>query len=68
MKRFFYVYILVSKTDETVHYTGLTIDLESRLREHNRGACNYTAQNRPWRIETAVAFESERKAIRFENI
>jgi hypothetical protein len=24
MKRFFYVYILVSQTDDTKHYTGLT--------------------------------------------
>ena len=66
MKRFFYVYILVSEADETVHYTGVTVDLEERLQEHNRGACDYTSKNRPWRIETAIAFKTEEKAREFE--
>ena len=66
MKEFVYVYILVSQEDETIHYTGLTRDLEQRLIEHNRGNCPHTSQHRPWRIETAVAFKSESKARAFE--
>ena len=38
MKDFFYVYILVSQAKETIHYTGITRDLEQRLLEHNPAA------------------------------
>jgi predicted GIY-YIG superfamily endonuclease len=67
MKRFFYVYILVSETGATKHYTGLPCDLGGRLQDHNRGHCLHTAKFRPWKIETAVAFSSETKARAFEN-
>ena len=65
MSEFFYVYILVSERDERIHYTGITIDVEHRLREHNRGSCAYTSANRPWRIETVIAVKSENKARAF---
>jgi putative endonuclease len=66
MKRFFYVYVLVSKADASIHYTGITDHLSARLRDHNRGHCLHTAKHKPWRIETAVAFRSEAKARAFE--
>jgi predicted GIY-YIG superfamily endonuclease len=66
MKRFFYVYILVSEVDATIHYTGVTQNVRERLREHNRGACPHSAKHRPWRIETAIALGSEIKARAFE--
>jgi len=66
MENFFYVYILVSEADATQHYTGITRDLPSRLKEHNQGTCIYTARCRPWRIETAIAFRSKAKARAFE--
>ena len=47
MNRFLYVYILVSETDDTVHYTGVTQNLRERLREHNRGACPHSLKYRP---------------------
>jgi putative endonuclease len=62
----FYVYILVSQANETIHYTGVTRDLEERLLEHNRGKCPHTSKHRPWRVETAIAFKSEQKARGFE--
>jgi putative endonuclease len=65
MKRFIYVYILVSETDATKHYAGITRDLSGRLQEHNRGHCPPTAKYKPWRIETAIAFASEKKARAF---
>ena len=65
MKGFSYVYIL-SQKDQTVHYIGLTRDLQERLLIHNQGACGHTSKYRPWRIETAIAFKSERKARAFE--
>ena len=66
MSEFFYVYILVSERDERIHYTGITTDVEQRLREHNRGSCSHTSVNRRWRIETVIAFKSETKARAFE--
>jgi predicted GIY-YIG superfamily endonuclease len=66
MKRFFYVYILVSEADETIHYTGMRQNLRERLRDHNRGTCPHSSKNRLWRLETAIAFGSETKARAFE--
>ena len=66
MNGFYYVYILVSESNEMVHYSGTTRDLNARLDEHNRGKCPHTAKHRPWKIETALAFRSEAKARRFE--
>jgi predicted GIY-YIG superfamily endonuclease len=68
MSQFFYVCIVVSEIDERIHYTGITTDVEQRLREHNRGSCAYTSANLPWRIETVIAFTSENRARAFENI
>ena len=66
MKRFYYVYILVSEVDNETHYSGVTRDLNARLLDHNRGKCSHTTKHRPWKIETAIAFRSEAKARRFE--
>ena len=66
MECFFYVYVLVSEVDASIHYTGVTRDLSGRLQEHNRGGCSHTAKHKPWKIETAIAFTSETKARAFE--
>ncbi len=66
LNSFYYVYILVSQTNATHHYTGLTKDLDTRLEAHNAGQVPHTAKYRPWRIETAVAFQSREKAADFE--
>jgi predicted GIY-YIG superfamily endonuclease len=46
-KNFYYVYILVSESDETRHYTGVTENLEARLKAHNNGQDPHTAKYRP---------------------
>jgi putative endonuclease len=66
MQRFFYVYVLVSEDNETIHYTGITQDVQARLIRHNQGLRAPTAKYRPWRIQTAIAFGSEIKARAFE--
>ncbi|MBW1788803.1 MAG: GIY-YIG nuclease family protein [Deltaproteobacteria bacterium] len=66
MNGFHYVYILVSETDSSLHYTGLTNNLESRILVHNAGQVPHTAKHRPWQIETAVVFRSREKALDFE--
>ncbi|GMU94415.1 MAG: hypothetical protein AMXMBFR4_34730 [Candidatus Hydrogenedentota bacterium] len=65
MNGFHYVYILVSETDPTKHYTGYTTDLLTRLEAHNQGRSPHTAKYVPWRIETAVAFRDEERARAF---
>jgi putative endonuclease len=64
--QYHYVYILVSEQAPGAHYTGITTDLAERLERHNQGRCPHTAKQRPWRIETCVAFTNEQKAIHFE--
>ena len=66
MQGFHYVYILSSEAEPFRRYTGLTEDLESRLKAHNSGQVPHTSKNRPWEIETAVAFKCRKKAIAFE--
>lgn len=66
MNGFYYVYILVSKTNPELHYTGRTRNLTARLAKHNRGGCIHTVKHKPWKIEAALAFRSEAKARSFE--
>ncbi len=66
MNNFFYIYILVSETSPEKHYTGITQDLETRLKSHNSGNVISTSEHRPWKIETTIAFHSRDKATAFE--
>ena len=66
MNGFHYVYILVSISDPSRHYIGLTDDLEARLKAHNSGKSPHTSKYSPWKIETAIAFRSQEKAAAFE--
>jgi predicted GIY-YIG superfamily endonuclease len=56
MNNIYYVYLLVSESNEKLHYSGVTRDLDARLSEHNRGKCPHTLKHKPWKIQTAVAF------------
>ena len=60
------VYMLVSESDPDRHYVGCTTDLPGRLALHNDGKVSHTAKNKPWHVETAVAFRSQEKAFAFE--
>ncbi len=63
---FTYVYILESQKHPGIYYTGYTKDLEARLKKHNQGNVSHVAEDKPWRIKTAVAFTSDKKAKAFE--
>ena len=63
---FHYVYQLSSITNPERHYTGLTRDLKRRLKQHNQGEVQVTANHIPWRIEVALAFSDASKAASFE--
>ncbi len=64
--RFWYVYILCSVPDPTRYYVGLTDDLDDRLIRHNSGQMCHTSKFMPWKIRTAIAFDSKPKALAFE--
>jgi predicted GIY-YIG superfamily endonuclease len=66
MNDYYYVYVLSSDTDAARYYTGLTDDLEARLKAHNSGQVPHTSKYRPWKIDTAIAFRSRKKAAAFE--
>ena len=63
---FFYVYILRSDSEPPHFYVGFTENLQSRLKHHNSGGNPHTAEYRPWRIKTAVAFTDREQALNFE--
>ena len=56
----------MSENNPDRHYTGLTKDLDTRIKAHNAGQVEYTSKYRPWQIETAIAFRSKTKAATFE--
>lgn len=62
----YWVYILRSERVRERYYTGLTADVQERLTAHNAGRCTHTASGRPWRIDVAIQFSSEQRAIDFE--
>lgn len=66
MKNFYYVYILIDTITETHRYVGSTQDLSARLAKHNAGEVSHTSKFKPWRIQTAIAFDSKEKAAAFE--
>jgi predicted GIY-YIG superfamily endonuclease len=63
---FFYVYILQSEAIPGHFYTGITDNLQERLKKHNSGGVPHTAKFCPWRIKTAIAFTDRERAIKFE--
>jgi putative endonuclease len=62
----YYVYLLESIHFAGERYVGVTHDLKVRLRQHDLGEADYSAEFRPWRLVTYVAFSDERKAKAFE--
>jgi putative endonuclease len=61
-----YVYLLESIHLPNERYVGVTHDLKLRIAQHNDGESPYTAEMRPWRLVTYVAFNSQRQAEAFE--
>ena len=61
-----YVYILQSISFPDNYYTGVTDDLEKRLKKHNSGDVSHTSKYRPWKLKSFIAFDDEIKALEFE--
>jgi len=47
-------------------YSGLTENLDDRVKEHNQGKCVHTLKHIPQQIKTAISFTNREKAIEFE--
>lgn len=62
----FYVYLLQSQPFPRRRYIGLSNDLRRRIREHNAGLASFTANARPWRLVTYLAFSTRAQAAAFE--
>lgn len=62
----YYVYLLVSQVDSNQTYIGYTNHLSARLAQHNDGQSSHTAKFKPWKIKMYLAFDTEAKAIEFE--
>lgn len=60
-----YVYILRSTRIRRT-YVGRTCDLDRRLNEHNSGSEPATGGDRPWQLNTYVAFTDKNRAVEFE--
>jgi predicted GIY-YIG superfamily endonuclease len=60
------VYVLKSEAIPPRYYTGLTSNLSSRLDAHNSGQSPHTARGRPWRLDVAIEFTDERRAVALE--
>lgn len=61
-----YVYILQSQLHSERYYTGITTDLDARLKKHNAGEVPHTAKFKPWDLKTYIAFKDEKQAFNFE--
>jgi len=62
-----YVYILQSTQNNERFYTGMTEDLQARLRKHNAGDVKHTSKFKPWVLKTYIAFSNESSAVAFES-
>ena len=62
----YHVYIIQSVKEPDRFYAGLTEDLDSRIRERNRGKCKHTSKYLPWEIKTVITFTNHQNAIDFE--
>ena len=61
----FKTYILQSEIDRTFYY-GHTKNLESRLKDHNRGKVRSTKSKRPWNVYYYETYETKSEAYRRE--
>lgn len=62
----FWVYMMTNKND-TVIYTGITNDLERRVKEHKAGeGCSFTKRYNIYKLVFYQEFASPRQAIKRE--
>lgn len=61
----FYTYLLYSASLDK-YYKGHSINIEARLKKHNRGEVKYTSKGIPWELILFVRKESRSEAMKLE--
>jgi len=61
-----YVYLLQSISNPNKRYTGVSADLQERLKQHNAGKSPHPAKHRPWQPIVVIRFEDDAKAEAFK--
>jgi putative endonuclease len=59
-----FVYLL--RNPHGRQYVGQTVNINSRLKEHNEGSVLATKGGRPWQVEWFCGFKNKTVAIKFE--
>ena len=60
---FYYVYMLISKSNKPVSYVGYTNNLKNRIKLHNSGKGAKFTRGRKWKLIYKEKFRSKNKAI-----
>jgi predicted GIY-YIG superfamily endonuclease len=60
------VYIIQSKQWSNEFYTGFTENINSRLKDHNKGKSQHTNKYKPWKLVYCCVFKDKKKALDFE--
>jgi len=47
-------------------YVGIASNLQNRVEVHNEGGSTHTSKYKPWKIVTAICFDSDARAAAFE--
>ncbi len=61
-----YVYIIQSKNFPDQYYTGITDNIDARIKEHNYGKSVHTNKFKPWKLLVYMVFTNNNSAIAFE--
>lgn len=61
----YFVYILQSQKDKS-YYTGITQDINKRIREHNQKTSKYSSTKSPFNLKWYCVFNEKEKASKFE--
>ena len=60
---YYYVYMLISKSNKPVSYVGYTNNLKNRIKLHNSGKGAKFTRGRKWKLIYKEKFRSKDKAI-----
>lgn len=61
-----YVYFIQSRNFQDRYYTGITDNVDSQGKEHNKGKSVHTNKFKQWKLIIYMAFEDENTAFAFE--
>jgi putative endonuclease len=60
------VYLIQSIMQQAKFYSGITENLDQRIKDHNIGKSAHTAKYTPWRLRAAISFPDSELEVAFE--